>query len=978
METFICPEPNCGKKFSRRFNLNRHYQNFHINTELVEKCLLCGQIFANCQQMQQHYKRFHRPSRRFFIKESAFKKAFITYRYNYHENPVNFSTAQMSIKNLIKQRILSETVEKTICKISLVFIAEMSMYDHAGEKMHSIPIPFRASAFLANGNYTRNISKHITSSFNQQAEHLEDFVNSGSNWQFERPIAFDIEIGAIKPIVAGQADFEKPINMKNIINHKFLYNPSNRDQKCFLYCICKHLYDSKLNKNKKQSEEKQLRKYFKKFNTKKIDFPISLSNIKRFLKQNKEFNLKLNILYRNTENKIFPLEYGLGEGTNIATLLMVQTKTSHHFLLVENVNKFLRTSYKTGENNKSYKKEHFCLNCLNSFSSETILAKHEKLCCVNKPRLEITPENNKIIFKNIERQHKQEYIAYADFECCLPSVENYCEVCSHLKCKCDASFTDVINKQNPIAFSFIVLGPDKKILHEKSFCGDDAGKHFVGHLLDIEEDWLKQLLSINVAMKMTPEDILSHENASQCYLCKETFSDDIIKCRDHSHATGHYLGAACQQCNLRRRKPRTLKVLIHNGSRYDFHFIVKSLGDFGDRVHNINVLPYNGENFRTLSFNCFEFVDSLAFLQAPLMQLSSDLKDTTHDYKILKQTFLVQTNDKFDNEKFNMVLGKSFFPYEYCTSLKQMRQVKKIPRKKHFYSVLTEKTISKTDHNFAKQVWKKFKCKDLLDYTRIYCKIDTVLLAEIFEKFRDDMINFSGLDPSHYISLPAYSYDSMLKITQSVIELPTDINIIHFIESAKRGGVAMIGTRHLQEKSGKTDEIVYVDANNLYGYAQMAKLPIDGFKWLTETEIDNFDINNIDLDGDTGFMIECDLEYPEKLHKKHNNLPLAPEILEISYDALSPYAKKALLDSDNQTKYKDVKLMATFNDRIEYVVHGKNLKLYLDLGLKLKQIHRILKFRQDNFIAPYIMKCTEARQKSSTKFEMDQFKKLVS
>jgi len=157
----------------------------------------------------------------------------------------------------------------------------------------------------------------------------------------------------------------------------------------------------------------------------------------------------------------------------------------------------------------------------------------------------------------------------------------------------------------------------------------------------------------------------------------------------------------------------------------------------------------------------------------------------------------------------------------------------------------------------------------------------------------------------------------------------------------------------------------------------MMKLPISDFTWLTEEEISKFDILKTDLDGDIGYIIECDLHYPKKLHNKHSNLPLAPEVIEISYENLSPYAKKALLDSDDQKKYKDVKLTSTFHDRIDYVVHAKNLKLYLELGMKLINIKRILKFKQDTFISKYIQKCTNARKKAQTKFEISQFKKLV-
>jgi len=158
----------------------------------------------------------------------------------------------------------------------------------------------------------------------------------------------------------------------------------------------------------------------------------------------------------------------------------------------------------------------------------------------------------------------------------------------------------------------------------------------------------------------------------------------------------------------------------------------------------------------------------------------------------------------------------------------------------------------------------------------------------------------------------------------------------------------------------------------------MSLLPCGKYKWLSDEKVKQFDVQNIDLEGKYGYFVECDLSYPKKLHDSHKNLPLAPEVLQIEFDSLSPYAQKSLIESDGQKKYKDVKLMATFNDRLNYVVHAKNLKLYLELGMKLKKVHRVLRFRQKRIIAPYIEKCTAERQKAANKFAMDQYKKLVS
>jgi len=308
-----------------------------------------------------------------------------------------------------------------------------------------------------------------------------------------------------------------------------------------------------------------------------------------------------------------------------------------------------------------------------------------------------------------------------------------------------------------------------------------------------------------------------------------------------------------------------------------------------------------------------------------------------------------------------------------------MKNTTSFPEKKHFYSSLSEETISDVDYAFAKSVWNRFKCKNLLEYTELYCEIDTILLAEIFQRFRQDMIKFSGLDPARYISLPAFSFDSMLKQTKCELDLPSSVEMVQFIERGIRGGVSFINTRYLNTKARhKNEEIHYIDANNLYGNAQTSMLPYNNYFWLSRKCFETYDWSNINTEGEVGYILEVDLHYPKKLHKKHDNFPLAPENIIVEYENLSPYAKKALIRSTKNKKYSDIKLSATFYDRKNYIVHFKNLKLYLSLGLKLTHIHRVLQFNQKPFIAPFIEKCTIERQKAKTKFEQNQFKLVAN
>ena len=157
----------------------------------------------------------------------------------------------------------------------------------------------------------------------------------------------------------------------------------------------------------------------------------------------------------------------------------------------------------------------------------------------------------------------------------------------------------------------------------------------------------------------------------------------------------------------------------------------------------------------------------------------------------------------------------------------------------------------------------------------------------------------------------------------------------------------------------------------------MHKMPLNGFRWLTKSEVRQFNIQG-NYDGDVGYFVECDLHYPKHLHKAHSNLPLAPEVLEVGFDNLSPYAKAAIEKTEGCKRYQDTKLMSTFHDRIGYVTHIKNLQLYLSLGMVLSKTYRILEFKQDYVLGPYIQVTTAARQKATSKFEMDLFKKLVS
>ena len=110
------------------------------------------------------------------------------------------------------------------------------------------------------------------------------------------------------------------------------------------------------------------------------------------------------------------------------------------------------------------------------------------------------------------------------------------------------------------------------------------------------------------------------------------------------------------------------------------------------------------------------------------------------------------------------------------------------------------------------------------------------------------------------------------------------------------------------------------------------KLPIGKFRWLEKNEISNFDIENRASNANLGYILEVDFEYPENLHVKHSDFPLALIKQKIKYDELSPYNQNIQRLSDMKNLFSNAeKVVQTLEDKKNYVIHFELLKLYLKL-----------------------------------------------
>ena len=143
-------------------------------------------------------------------------------------------------------------------------------------------------------------------------------------------------------------------------------------------------------------------------------------------------------------------------------------------------------------------------------------------------------------------------------------------------------------------------------------------------------------------------------------------------------------------------------------------------------------------------------------------------------------------------------------------------------------------------------------------------------------------------------------------------------------------------------------------------------LPYKKFEGLKN--VDKLDVMSINEKSEIGYFLEVDLEYSDKLRGLHNDYPLAPEKLVVTNDMLSKYCKE--IADKYGIKVGDVtKLIPNLRDKTKYVRHYRNLQLYLSLGMTLIKIHRVLKFKQSDWMKKYIDFNTEKRKNATDDFE---------
>ena len=485
---------------------------------------------------------------------------------------------------------------------------------------------------------------------------------------------------------------------------------------------------------------------------------------------------------------------------------------------------------------------------------------------------------------------------------------------------------------------------------------------------------------------LTTEEKINYNDQKFCYICKKEFDTTDkknYKVRDHCHYTGKYRGVAHNVCNLGYKVLKEIPVVLHNGSTYDYHFIIKEL--VKEFEGNFDCLDENTEQYITFSVPLkkkienknieitykIKFIDSFRFMSSLLSKLLDNLSEGVHnnkcadcksnlDYIKTKNEKLIlecynckqRYRKKFNKElikrfaskyefcnndlnKLVLLLRKGVYPYEYADTWERYSEIS-LPSKEDFYSNLNMEDISDIDYRHTNNVFKRFKLENLGDYHDLYVQSDALLLADVFNNFRDMCIKEYELDTAHFLSLPGLAWQACLKETNIELELLTDYDMLLMVEEGIRGGIchsinryAKASNKYMKNYNNNEESsyIQYLDVNNLYGWAMSKKLPVNGFKWLDSNKINEEFIKNYNENDKKGYILEVDIKYPKILLGLHTDLPFLPERMEIN---------------------KCKKLVCNLYDRKKYVVYINSLKQLLNHGLELKKIIEFNKKKSQN------------------------------
>ena len=387
-------------------------------------------------------------------------------------------------------------------------------------------------------------------------------------------------------------------------------NVENNDKYCFLWSILAYLHPCSNNHPNRVSNYRQ---FFNELNIQGFDFSkgFKCSDVHRF---NELKNLSVNIFELNFyqdqnqwKHKLIPIEISKNNVDRVIDLAIYK----NHYVLFKKLDVFL------GDHNKKY----ICRRCLNSYTCENMLMKHEPKCENHNITTITTSKESHLHWKKHFHKNSLYFRIYADFEADNEKDNSII-----------GNKTTNIYKQNPVLNGYRIISELEDILksgYHKSPLGYNNVDWFVNEVIKLENKMAFYFKNTKKDIIMTEENEEDYRTDIICRFCER--NNDCDKVRDHCHLTSKYRCPAHSKCNINvtQEQSNFIPFIFHNFSNYDCHMFFKKLVDKKNDKVKFDIIPKTNEEYISVTYGCIRFIDSYRFLSSGLDSSVKTLVDNT-------------------------------------------------------------------------------------------------------------------------------------------------------------------------------------------------------------------------------------------------------------------------------------------------------------------------------------------------------------
>ena len=784
-----------------------------------------------------------------------------------------------------------------------------------------------------------DIRSRVIHWLNKAMDKISESKQEASGWEIVGFPKIDTRTGVYSP-AAGMGWRPLPEVLHSYIRKKRLVNIENNDNQCFKWCIIAHVSPSARNPTRIGPYKKAYEMNPNAIDFSGLTYPVKVEDIPAFSAMNPHlppiivYNISDNLTKEMVDSghAFIPVQVPQNIAPNEEPIGLILHR--EHYILAREPRLLAVHRPKKARN-------FICYRHNQTFSSKERYDDHMTRCadenqiCVNLPDKDYSikfgtkADNQKMIMSP--------YTCYADLETLT------------------GDSSAVVS-----SFAFNIVADHKDADHQGLMTFKGVGCLYRGlEKLSMLATAIQKEVEREKEQIITPAEEVEFKTCKHCWICKKDLGEDRVK--DFHALSGKYRGALHKECADKQSLSKwKLPVWFHNGRGFDFHYIAPLLPQISRKF---DVISMTFEKITTITTDNMVFRDSNLHMGTTLEKWAKETGELPHTKAYFENVYC--------SDVAELITKKGEYPYEWVDSWDKF-EATELPPREAFASKLAGKgAISEERYQHAQTVWNAAGCLTFQDYNDVYLEADVTLLTDCMESYRAKAMQEYGLDPVHFCTAPSLAWTACLKKTGAEIKpfVCSQKDMLLFAEATRRGGMVNAITRHVE--TGPYDDVKYIDANNLYGWAMTQKLPTGDYEWETTASYEGMApeeletaILGIPTDGKKGYIFEVDIHCPKSCHDKFNDLPLFPEA---KVGTPSTFIRREYPAEIRPPEMRTPKLIADLEPKKDYGTHLKMLQFAIRHGYRVTKVNRIMSFAQESWIADYINFNTEQRNECKKK-----------